>query len=85
MKVQLSINDKLMERADSYAEKNYLKRSDLISLALTEYLNAKEFTAIVPELLACMRAIADNDNKIDDETQQKLNEIEYLFKFLSGK
>ena len=38
MKVQISLNDKLMERADKYADLNYLSRSGLISLALTNYL-----------------------------------------------
>ena len=84
MKVQLSINDKLMERADEYADKNYMKRSDLVTLALTEYLNAKEIQAIMPELVVCMRSIADNE-KIDDETQQKLNDIERMMKVVSGK
>lgn len=38
MKVQISLNDKLLERADKYANLNYLSRSGLISLALTNYL-----------------------------------------------
>ena len=84
MKVQLSINDKLMERADGYAEKNYMKRSDLVSLALTEYLNAKEIQALLPELVVCMRSIADNEN-IDVDTRTKLNDIERMMKIISGK
>ncbi len=85
MKVQLSINDKLMERADEYAERNYLKRSDLFSLAINEYLNTRAIQALLPELVVCMRTIADNDNSIDDETRQQLNEIETMMKLLTNK
>ena len=73
MKVQLSINDKLMERADEYADKNYMQRSDLVTLALTEYLNAKEIQAIMPELVVCMRSIADNEKIITVEDTLELH------------
>ena len=33
MKVQISIDDELVKRVDNYADKNYLTRSGLISLA----------------------------------------------------
>lgn len=85
MKVQLSINDKLMERADEYAERNYLKRSDLFSQAINEYLNTRALQSLLPELVVCMRTIADNDNSIDDETRQQLNEIETMMKLLTNK
>lgn len=84
MKVQLSINDKLMERVDDFAEKNYYNRSSLFQVAMTEYLNAKEMQSLLPEMVACMRSIADNGN-IDDETQAKINDIERLMRIVTGK
>ena len=36
MKVQISLDDKLVERADVFADANYMSRSGLISLALTQ-------------------------------------------------
>lgn len=43
MKVQVSLDEKLVERIDNYAFANYMSRSGLISFATTQYLNqAKE-------------------------------------------
>ena len=38
MKVQIVLDDMLVERLDDCADRNYLKRSQLISIALVQYL-----------------------------------------------
>lgn len=39
MKVQITLDDKLVERLDEYADNNYMSRSGLISFATTQFLN----------------------------------------------
>ena len=77
MKVQISIDDKLVERVDKYAEENYISRSGLFSIAMTQYLNANETLSIVRDMGLCMRKIADN-NCVDAETMEKLKDFERL-------
>ena len=36
MKVNISLDDELMKRLDDYADRNYMSRSGLISLACTQ-------------------------------------------------
>lgn len=83
-KVQISIDDKLLERIDNYADDNYVSRSGLISLGMAEYLNAKEVIGLVKDMSLAVRKIADN-SVVDDETMHKLEDFERLSKMLLGK
>lgn len=83
MKVQVSLDDKLMDRVDAYAKSNYMSRSVLISLATTEYLNHVDVISVIKDIGLCMRKIADNDS-VDDETLKELEDYERLCKVLCG-
>ena len=83
MKVQVSLDDKLMDRVDAYAKSNYMSRSALISLATTEYLNHADVISVIKDIGLCMRKIADNDS-VDDETLKELEDYERLCKVLCG-
>lgn len=82
MKVQISIDDKLLERVDRYAEENYMSRSGLISFACSQFLSAKEVSLLIRDMSLAMRKIAEN-GEIDDESKAKLQEFEILCKMLS--
>ena len=45
-RINITINDDLLNRIDSYSKKRYLSRSGLISLVLSTYLNKVEKTSI---------------------------------------
>lgn len=84
MKVQITLDDALMERVDAYADENYMSRSGLLSLAVTQYLNAAEVTKVIKEMAVCMRKIADNGT-VDHETMEQLEDFERLSKMLVMK
>lgn len=84
VKVQITLDDALMNRADLYADENYMSRSGLISLALTQYLNSADVTKAIKEMALCMRKIADNGS-VDLETRKQLEDFERLSKILVGK
>lgn len=81
MKVQITLDDALMERVDAYADENYMSRSGLLSLAVTQYLNAAEVTKAIKEMAVCMRKIADNGT-VDHEIMKQLEDFERLAKML---
>lgn len=83
MKVNITMNDKLMERVDNYADNNYMSRSGLISLATTQYLNQVEVIGAVKDMSLAMRKIADAST-VDDETLKQLEDFERLAKMLIG-
>lgn len=84
MKVQITLDDALMKRVDAYADENYMSRSGLLSLAVTQYLNAAEVTKAIKEMAVCMRKIADNGT-VDHETMKQLEDFERLSKMLVMK
>lgn len=83
MKVQITLDDALMQRADNYADENYMSRSGLVSLALVQYLNTVETTRAVKDIAICIRKIADT-GKLDHDTMEKLEDFERFAKILLG-
>lgn len=82
MKVNITLDDELMKRLDDYADRNYMSRSGLMSLAVTQYLNANEMILAVKDMALCMRKIADTGT-IDHETMEQLEDFERFAKMLS--
>lgn len=81
-KVQISIDDKLLERIDKYADDNYTSRSGLISLGMAEFLNSKEVIGLVKDMSLAVRKIADN-SVVDDSTMEQLEDFERICKMLT--
>lgn len=84
MKVQITLDDALMERVDAYADENYMSRSGLLSLAITQFLNASDVTKAIKEMAVCMRKIADTGT-VDHEVMEQLEDFERLSKMLVMK
>lgn len=81
-KVQITLDDKLLERVDTFADENYMSRSGLLSLAATQYLNAADVSRAVKELSLAMRKIADT-GVVDHDTMEKLEDWERLANMLT--
>ena len=83
MKVQITLDDRLMERVDTFADENYMSRSGFVSLACTQYLNQAEATKAIKEMAAIMKKISIKGG-IDEETRKQLDDFEVLVKLLSS-
>lgn len=80
-KVQISVDDRLLARIDEHAQRNYMSRSGLVSIACTQYLNSAEVVDAVKDISLSIRKIADCGS-IDDETLNQLEDFERLSKML---
>lgn len=80
-KINISINDDLLERLDNYANENYTTRSGLIGTALSEYLNSREVIMLVKNLSLAVGKIAETGN-LDDDTMRKLEDFERATRIL---
>ena len=76
-KVQLSIDERLLDRADTFADDNYMSRSALFTLALTQYLNQNDAVNALRDVSLAVRKIADN-GEIDEQSKQQLEDFERL-------
>lgn len=83
MKINISIDDELLKRIDSYADDNYMSRSGLFSLAVVQYLNQQEAFKAIRDMSLCMRKIADT-GKVDHETVEQLEDFERICKMIMG-
>lgn len=81
MKMQISLDEKLVERIDNYADENYMSRSGLISLACTQYLNSADVVRVVKEMGVAINKIADMGG-LDEDTQKQIEDLGRTMKFL---
>lgn len=72
MKVNLSLDDRLMERIDEYADAHYMTRSGFVSLACSNYLQSEDVAKAIVDMSLCMKKIADK-GQVDEDV---LNELE---------
>lgn len=81
MKINITLDDKLLNRLDVYADENYMSRSGLISLACTQFLNSAEVVGVVKEMGAAINKIADMGG-VDDDTQKQIEDLGRTMRFL---
>lgn len=81
IKVGITLDEELLRRIDEYADENYLTRSSLISLSVSQFLNAAEVTKAIKDIAFTVRKIADSGT-IDDESRRQLEDFERLSKML---
>ena len=81
MKVNITLDDELMQRVDAYADENYMSRSGLLSVAVTQYLNQQDVIRAMKGLALSMAKIAET-NKIDDDTKKELEDFERIARLL---
>lgn len=84
MKVQVSLDEKLVERIDNYADANYMSRSGLISFATSQYLNQTDVMLMVKDMALTMRKIAEKGT-VDHDTMEQLEDFERLCKMITGQ
>lgn len=84
MKVNVTLDDELMKRVDDYADRNYMSRSGLLSIAVTQYLNTNEMILAISDMALSMRKIAET-GKVDHETLEQLEDFERLVKMMGEK
>lgn len=83
MKVGITLDDDLLVRVDAFADRNYMSRSGLISLALTQYLNSQEMINAITDMSLSMRKIADS-GEVDHETLEQLEDFQRVAEMFSG-
>lgn len=83
MKINVSLDDELVKRIETYADNNYMSRSGFISLACNQYLATADVVSAVKSLSLCMQKIADS-GKVDSETLEQLEDYKRLADMLAG-
>lgn len=76
-KINISIDDELLEKIDTLADENYTSRSGFISMGMNEFVKQKEVIQAVKSMSASMAKIATTGT-IDDETLKELEAFQTI-------
>lgn len=81
-KVQISIDDELLEKIDICADEMYMSRSGFISYAASQFVNQGIMIKAITDISLAMRKIADS-GEIDDISKQQLGDFERLISMIN--
>ena len=81
IKINFTIDEELSARLDKFCEDNYLTRSSFLSLAVNDYLNARDASRAIKDMALSMRKIADSGS-VDPATRRDLEDFERMAKML---
>jgi metal-responsive CopG/Arc/MetJ family transcriptional regulator len=70
MRVNMTLNDELLQRIDSYAKANYMNRSSVVSFACNQFLMANELQSLLIDMKRAMQKIAENGVCTDDQMKE---------------
>lgn len=84
VKVNITLDEELLHRIESFADGNYLTRSGLITLATSQYLNHVEASRAIVDLSLAIRKIAETGTITEDQLRE-LEDFERFARMLSGK
>ena len=82
MRATITIDDRLMERIDKFADENYMSRSGLITVACNQYLNQNEVVFVMRNIGSVMKKILDT-GKVEPEMIEELNRYTELLKMIT--
>lgn len=77
MKVQLSIDDGLMEKVDEVSSAMHISRSGYFSMAVSQQLQSWEMVNAIKMMSFSMKKVADT-GVLDDETRHQLGTLNVL-------
>lgn len=82
-KVQISINDELLGKVDSYCKDMFITRSGFISLLCSQYLQKNEVTKVLNNLQDSLIKICDG-KVLSPEEEQELEDILHLITLVNN-
>lgn len=85
-RINISLNDELLQLLDDYADELFTSRSGVICQALVQFFNSREATKALRELVPLLHSISrslDNGEGISDEDRRQLADLDALVRLLA--
>lgn len=83
-KINISIDDTLLEKIDRLADENYTSRSGFIALGMTDFVNSREVVSAIKSMSVSMAKIA-SQGFVDDDTLKEMESFKVLCGMLTRK
>lgn len=84
MRVNMTLNNELLERIDNYAKSNYMNRSSVVSFACNQFLISNELQSLLVDMKRALQTIA-NKETITDEQLKELEKFENICDLMTKK
>lgn len=90
VKVHFTVNERLLEEIDSFAEKHYMTRSAVITYACTQIIKAEEAKEMLKDMNATLQALfkaveANPNYEMSEEESKQLDDMQTAINLLSGE
>jgi len=82
-KVQISLDDELLEKIDKHADSMYMSRSGFISYACSQVIMSSQAIIAINDVALSLRKISD-EGSVSEEDAKKLEDFERIVKMMSG-
>ena len=73
MRINITMNDKLVKEIDKAAKEMYVSRSAFLALAAAKMIKEDKMVEIMPELIAAVRMIVEHDKSNNDGSEGEEN------------
>ncbi len=84
IKLQITMEEELLNDLDNYCDKNYMNRSFAISQAVIQVLNGQKIIDSIFNLSKAVRMAAEK-GEMDEETKREIESFETLVKMYTKK
>lgn len=81
VKLQITLEEELLNSVDDYCDKNYMNRSWLISQALVQVLNQQKMIDSLVNVSIALKNVSEQ-GCIDDATKKEMEQFESLCKMI---
>lgn len=82
VKIQVTLEQDLLDRIEAYAERNGLSRSSMMAYAATQLMRTDEAISSMASVAASMRRIADS-GEISEQDRKQLEQFEAMASLLT--
>lgn len=80
-KFNVSMSDELLDKVDRYSERNFISRSGLLSLAVSQFLKQDDIMNLALNLNSAVQKIAQTGT-IDDSVKKDLEDFRIMMNLL---
>ena len=83
-KLQITMDEELLNSVDEYCDKNFMNRSWLISQSLVQVINQQKMIDSIVNISVAMKNVSEK-GEIDENTRKEMETFETMCKMFIGK
>lgn len=83
-KLQITMDEELLNAVDEYCDKNFMNRSWLISQSLVQVINQQKMIDSIVNISVAMKNVSEK-GEIDENTRKEMETFETMCKMFIGK